>query len=104
MFRIKKEKTKTPEEIKKLIEEKKKLVNLLEQNRVLGIKEENDQIKTRLDTIQSVLEKENVFNEEEVPFGGLEMDGGNLKNKTTEELLRSEERRVGKECISRQTT
>ena len=89
MQKNKKEKTLTPNEITNLLSTKRNLNSLLEQNRVIGIKENENNLLNKLQKIKTILGQEN-FNEPEtnIPFGGFEIDSSDLKNKSTEELMR----------------
>lgn len=61
----------------------------LEQNRVLGIRDDEKYLNQKLEEIENLLKKKNVLEApKSIPYGGIEMDGGNLKDKATEDLLR----------------
>lgn len=82
-------KTLTSHEITNLLSTKRNLNSLLEQNRVIGIRVNESDILNKLEKIKAILGQENL-NETEtnIPFGGFEIDSSDLKNKSTEELLR----------------
>jgi len=89
MQKNKKEKTLTSDEITNLLSTKRNLNSLLEQNRVIGIKENENDLLNKLQKIKTILGQENLNElETNIPFGGFEIDSSDLKNKSTEELMR----------------